>query len=188
MKTQILTCIALFIISIFLLITVANSSEAIGENLQITFPGGTFLCFQHDLDKSIVFHIVDRVLNGSGTLWMGKNDGYLRFIATDNCQLRVIYFNLTKVTVTINQKSQVWQNNTAIFVSSGDDVLIEWGVIFEPYIPIGFIFGMAGFLGMFLGPCYCIYKLKQRDYYEGAINGFLITLIGICLVLAWLWG
>jgi len=187
MKTWILMC-ALFMISMFLLTTVARSSEATGRDFQMMFPGGTFLRFQHGLDKSIVFHITDRVLNGSGTLWMGENDGYLRFIATDNCQLRVIYFNLTKATVTINQKPQVWQNDTTIFVFSGDDVLIEWGVIFEPHVPIGFIFGMAGFLGMFLGPCYCIHKLKKRDYYEGVISGFIITLIGICLVLAWLWG
>jgi hypothetical protein len=54
-------------------------------------------------------------------------------------------------------------------------------------LPIMFIIGMVGLFAMFLGPLYCIEKLKEKDYYDAFKLGTVITIIGIALFIAWLW-
>jgi len=169
----------------------AQAQNVTGQNFQVIFPADTSLAFQNDVYKFVNLQVLDGDLNSSQTrLRLDSGGGFFRFIATEKCVLKITYINVSYVKVSGDQGNALRyiDSGNVITVNVNDNVLIEWGVVFEPYVPIGFIFGMAGFLGMFFGPCYCIYKLKQRDYYEGAINGFLITLIGICLVLAWLWG
>jgi len=157
-----------------------------GSNFNLYFPQGSNLVIQHPKTEflpefKLNITILSGDLNGTnGEITVYRTSGELKFESQNQTTLdvpeAVIFVDGLK-----------YERRTTI--QSGDTVIIKWGIpVFEPYVPIGFIFGVSGLLGLFIGPCYCIYKLKQRDYYQGAINGFLITLIGICLVLAWLWG
>jgi len=60
-------------------------------------------------------------------------------------------------------------------------------VIFEPYVPLTFIFGVSGIFAMFVGPAYCIHMMKKGNYMEALVNGFAITAIGVALFVSWLW-
>jgi hypothetical protein len=51
-----------------------------------------------------------------------------------------------------------------------------------------FILGMFGLGSMFGGPIYGIYKVKHGEPYEGFKTGLILTVLGVALTIAWLWG
>lgn len=57
----------------------------------------------------------------------------------------------------------------------------------EFWLPLMFIVGMIGLCCMVGGPIYGYFKIKSHEYYSGARNGFLFTIIGASLMMAWLW-
>jgi hypothetical protein len=57
-----------------------------------------------------------------------------------------------------------------------------------PILPVEFIFGMIGLGSMVIGPMYGAWKIRKKEYQEGMITAVVITILGLALFIAWLWG
>jgi hypothetical protein len=79
-------------------------------------------------------------------------------------------------------------NGSSFAINALDNVLITWIKTIPPALPFTFILGMVGLFAIFVGPAYGIYKIQRKDYYEGATTALIITVVGIALFIAWLWG
>lgn len=77
--------------------------------------------------------------------------------------------------------------NILLDVKPGQTITISWDIYPEiATIPVMLIIGIAGFLFVFFGVLVTLYKIREHDW-EWLAWGFLIVLIGVCLVIAWLW-
>lgn len=132
-------------------------------------------------------------LNGTAcSVWFLKG-GCFQFMAETTAWIR-IGGNASKITV---QGDQYYKNaetftssttyNILLNVVAGDKVTISWDIYPEVgTIPVMLIIGVAGFLFVFFGILVTLYKMREHDW-EWIFWGFLIVLVGICLVIAWLW-
>lgn len=77
--------------------------------------------------------------------------------------------------------------NILLDVRPGETVTISWDIYpTVGTIPIMLIIGVTGFLFVFLGVLLTLYKFREHDW-EWLLWGFVIVIIGICLIIAWLW-
>jgi len=152
------------------------------------FPANSSLGFQHENDF-VTLNIVTGTLNSSVcTLTFGGGGGFYRFQANETATIKIT-FNVSSVQVVgdQNKTNRVIGSGDSITVNSGNNVMISWNILIEPWLPVLFIIGMIGLGASFAGPLYAIDKIKHRQYYEGMRTGLLLTIVGISFVLAWLW-
>lgn len=78
----------------------------------------------------------------------------------------------------------------AFTVGGVANLKITWRVVSrsEWWLPMMFILGIIGLLCMFGGPIYGIYEVKHGEYYDGFRTGLVVTVLGLALFIAWLWG
>jgi hypothetical protein len=55
-------------------------------------------------------------------------------------------------------------------------------------MPIMLILGVCGVLMVVFGPAFAIYKGRKGKVIDGALYAFIIIIIGVGLIIAWLWG
>jgi hypothetical protein len=167
----------------------AEALTAVGSDLNLYFPSGTSLAFQHlgvpweTYGATVTLTVTSGVLNGtSGTLAMYVSSGKLTFTARDN---GAVSLSSTSDTTNFHVNGQL--TNSTVIVN-GQSYVIEWGFS-EPQflVPMMFIFGMTGLMCMFVGPMYGIYKFKHGEYFDGFRDGLIITVVGAALFIAWLW-
>jgi len=177
-STKQILLITLLLYSIFFLHIVKGSKVPIvsGSNFNVYLSSGDELQFQHLaiyewMDEfTAKVRVNSGVLNGtSGRIQMWASEGELTFLSLDTATL--MPFNAS---IIVN--GAFYDGTTTI--NNGDNVKIRWAApAFEPYVPI-----------MFVGPAYCIQMVKKGRYWDAAVNGFIITAIGIAFFIAWLWG
>lgn len=56
------------------------------------------------------------------------------------------------------------------------------------WLPVLLAFGLFGFGMLILSPTYIVYKIKEHEYITAFCWGFLMFIIGIGCIIAWLWG
>jgi len=159
---------------------------ASGSNFDLYFPSGSAFQFQHlaqpfQPSMTAKVTVTSGVLNGTnGSLSMTVDGGSLSFLSRNTATLTT-----TNATITVNGVSK----GTSASIISSDNVQISWSApAFEPFLPLMFIFGMVGLFGMFVGPAYTIHKVKHREYYDGFVTGFILTVTGLVLFIAWIAG
>jgi hypothetical protein len=148
------------------------------------------LAFQHlsvpweTKGATVTLTVTSGTLNGtSGTLAMYTTSGKLAFTAMDN---GIVSLSSTSNATTFHINGEV---ATSASLVNGQSYTIEWSFL-EPefLLPVMFILGMFGLGSMFGGPIYGIYKVKHGEYYEGFKTGLILTVLGVALTIAWLWG
>jgi len=148
------------------------------------------LAFQHlsvpweTKGATITLTVTSGTLKGtSASLAMYPTSGTLTFTALEN----------GAITLTSTSNGTTFHINGAVANSAsivnGQTYTLEWSFI-EPefLLPVMFILGMFGLGSMFGGPIYGIYKVKHGEYYEGFKTGLILTVLGVALTIAWLWG
>jgi len=82
-------------------------------------------------------------------------------------------------------------NNSTIYLKvfgKGDiNIQIEWLREPWPLTKIKFFLGILGFILVFLSPTYTIKKMKEKEYLDGMVIGFILFIIGVALIIGWLW-
>jgi len=117
------------------------------------------------------------------------NSGFYRFTALNNTSFSLVYtVELVQVQGDQNNDLRAVLSGALITVNAGNNVLINWYTPLEPALPFLFILGVVGLMSMFAGPLYAIQKSKEKKYREGFVTGLTITVLGIALVLSWLYG
>lgn len=58
----------------------------------------------------------------------------------------------------------------------------------EMWMPILPILGMVGFIFVSIAPVYTIQGIRNKKYADAMLVGFLLFIVGIGLIMAWLWG
>lgn len=157
-----------------------------GSNFNLYFTSGNSLQFQHLKTEWGAVAFIAKVTVNSGTL--NGTNGNIEMYPTEG-KLSFTSQNTATLTPSDNLviivNGEQFQETTTI--KTGDSVIFRWsGPAFEPSLPVLFIFGMVGLFSMFLGPIYTVHKIKQKEYREAAITGFLVTLIGLVLFISWL--
>jgi len=175
-----------------IMFTVAIPSSPPPSNtgtVNLYFPATTKLAFQH-LDipyvtsgATITLTVTSGTLNGtSGTFAMYPTSGRLTFTSQE----------AGTITLTSTSNSTNFHINGVVADSAsiinGQNYVIEWSFL-EPVflLPIMFILGMFGLGSMFAGPIYGIYKVKHGEYFDGFRTGLVVTVLGVALMIAWLW-
>ena len=65
------------------------------------------------------------------------------------------------------------------------DVVIEWWIFIEPWVPYLFILGMLGLGSMFGGSLYSIHLFKKKEYRWALVQGVTFIAVGFGLFIAW---
>lgn len=167
----------------------AHAQNVTGQNFQVLFASGSTLGFQNRVNKVVLLKIETGVLNSSSnTILIDIGGGEFRFIALNDTEIKISY-TVSNVKVSGDQDNEyrAISSGSTITVKTGNNVVIQWDSLIEPWLPIMFIFGMVGLGGMFGGPLYTIHKIKKGEYYEAMRSGVILTAVGIAFVLAWLW-
>lgn len=77
----------------------------------------------------------------------------------------------------------------AIIPSDAINLQIQWEhQPIELWMPIMPILGMVGFIFIAIAPIYTIQEIKNKHYGNGMLMGMLLFLIGMGLIIGWLWG
>jgi hypothetical protein len=170
-------------------VAISPSPPPSHNSFNLYFPLNTKLAFQH-LDipyvtsgATITLTVTSGTLNGtSGTFAMYPTSGRLTFTSQEAGAI-----TLTSTSNATNFRINGEVASSASIVD-GLNYVIEWSFL-EPtlLLPIMFILGMFGLGSMFAGPIYGIYKVKHDEYYEGFRTGLVVTVLGIALMIAWLW-
>ena len=177
-------------LQLYLAKTKADNPIASGSNFNLYFETNGKLAFQHlsvpweTKGATITLTITSGTLNGtSGSLAMYPASGTLTFTALEN---GAITLTSTSNATTFHINGEV---ATSASLVNGQSYTIEWSFL-EPefLLPIMFILGMFGLGSMFGGPIYGIYKVKHGESYEGFKTGLILTVLGVALTIAWLWG
>lgn len=64
---------------------------------------------------------------------------------------------------------------------------IKHTITYAIWIPVRLSLGLLGLIMLTISPIYTISKIKSRDWSDAFCWGFLMFIIGIALILAWLW-
>jgi len=185
-KTKFLIVFLFCILVVTLIVKVRGGVS--GATFTSYFPSDSTLAFQHE-NRFVTLNVLSGTLNSSVcTLAFGSQGGTYTFEANETVTLQ-IDFNVSKVQVAGDQNinNRQIQSGDTITINSGNNVLISWYILIEPWLPIKFIIGMVGLACMFGGPLYGIALLKKDKYYSGMRVLVLFTITGFTLVLAWLW-
>lgn len=183
-KTKTLTVILSLILILTITIKLVNSTSS-GSDFELYFETGSSLGFQYQT-KNWTCTISTGILNGTNGLASSDyaGGGSLSFLSQDTANLEIIT-NINQIQAYIND---VQVNDISDFsIIPNDNIRIDWTIPIEPWLPIMFIFGMIGLLCSFGGPLYAVKKIKQKEYYDGLRGGVVFTVLGMALVLAWLW-
>ena len=166
------------------------SAQAPTNSFNLYFQNGKTLAFQYlpsqyGLSKQRTFNITvtSGTLNGTNghlSLEWPTAGGTLTFRSRDSATL-----SAPDARIVVNGASF----SESASIATGDKVKIIWsGPIIEPLYPIIFAIGMIGLVAMFIGPLYGLNEMKKRRYRDGFVYGLSITVIGLALFIAWLWG
>jgi len=68
-----------------------------------------------------------------------------------------------------------------------DDWIGDTFVGSEYLLPLGFVLGLGGVFALIFGPCYGVVLLKRKQYQDALISMTIITLVGFCFIMGWLW-
>lgn len=152
------------------------------------------LCVQIEtVDRNVSFLISSGTLNSSTSYiqhyW---HDGYFQFNSSENCDLDISFENL-KVWITTNGVAGLWIDSGLTWNFPANTLnLIRWEYdIFDPfdYYTMSGI-GLCGIILTCLGAFWTARKF--RDGFDGVNTvfsigiGFVIALIGLCLMVVWL--
>jgi len=157
------------------------------DTFNIQFLTGTGLQIQQQVNPNLFLTLTVQsgTLNGTGTLSMTEEGaGTLTITHSSN------------VTVAVNASEGIEYSVNGVrsvnsFAASPSDVtVIQWGlggyqIPLDTYIIVGM--GLFGFFSLVFGPVYMVAKFKKGDWGSGFCWGFLLFLVGIGLVIAWLW-
>jgi hypothetical protein len=177
-------------LQLYLAKTKADNPIVSGSNFNLYFETNGKLAFQHlsvpweTKGATITLTVTSGTLNGTGgTLAMYPTSGTLTFTALEN---GAITLTSTSNGTTFHVNGEV---ATSASLVNGQSYTLEWSFL-EPefLLPVMFILGMFGLGSMFGGPIYGIYKVKHGEYYEGFKTGLILTVLGVALTIAWLWG
>lgn len=189
---QTLLILLLFCSLLFLIPNVYSSSDYVsGSDFGLTIPNGFGLGFQNDVNIYVAFQVTSGIVNGTNTsVRIHEAGGYFKFTAYNTTIIRVTFENMNIVKVGGDSGNQMRgiTSGASFNINPNDDITISWDTTFIPVLPILFVFGIIGFIAVFGGPAYFVSKVKHGEYYEGSVNGFLITIIGIIFIIIWLWG
>jgi len=171
-------------------VTVTWGTPPPSAGFNLYFETNGKLAFQHlsvpweTKAATITLTVTSGTLKGtSASLAMYPTSGTLTFTALEN----------GAITLTSTSNGTTFHINGAVANSAsivnGQTYTLEWSFL-EPefLLPIMFILGMFGLGSMFGGPIYGIYKVKHGEYYEGFKTGLILTVLGVALTIAWLWG
>jgi len=115
--------------------------------------------------------------------------GIFRFTALNTTQLRVSYdVPILKVTGDSGNTLRPIRSGSTVTIAINDDVQIIWNRVIEPSLPFAFILGVIGLVCCFGGPLYTIQKSKEKKYRDAFVTGLTVTVLGLALVISWLYG
>lgn len=129
-------------------------------------------------------------LNSStNNLWIYDGGGTFRFLSNETLTLKITY-DVSNVRVKGDKGNELRLigSGSSISIDSGDTVIIQWATELNPWLPIMFIFGMFGICSTIGGAIYAVQQIKKHNYDKGFTMGVIWVSLGVCLVLAWLWG
>jgi hypothetical protein len=153
---------------------VENSSIGVIElNANITGPSsvGTISTFYL---KGPNQHAVPNVIRVNSVGLLKLNNLESLCTSSRNCY----YYDEENYTLTVK----------AFVVNGTTELYIQWETLpYELWMPIMPILGMAGFLFLCLAPVWAIQDFKKGRYFEGMAVPMILFLIGIGLVIGWLW-
>lgn len=140
--------------------------------------------------ESIRLNILTGYLNSTANrLRVAADWGILRFVSLNTTQIRITYdVPILKVTGDNGNTLRPIRSGSTITVNANDDVQIIWNRVIEPSLPFAFILGVIGLVCCFGGPLYTIQKSKEKKYRDAFVTGLTVTVLGLALVISWLYG
>ena len=157
----------------------------------VVFPTTSSLQFQNAVNRTVTLHVLNGVLNSTtNSISIHESGGYFCFTALNDTQIEITYEGVNVVQVSGDQghEQRIIPSGTVITVNKGNNVRIGWTITLEVWLPVTLALGIAGFGMLVASPTYTFYKIKQREYSSAFCWGFLMFIIGIGLVIVWLWG
>jgi len=179
------TFLIVFLLLLFLMCKVYAQIQT-ADTFNIQFLTGTGLQIQPQVNPNffLILIVQSGALNGTGTLSMTE-EGAGTLTITHSSSVTVAV-NTSGIDYTINGAKGV----NSFAASPSDVTVIQWGlggyqIPLDTYIMV--VMGLFGFFSLVFAPVYMVAKFKKGDWSSGFCWGFLLFLVGIGLVIAWLW-
>ena len=175
-----------------------------GSNLSLVFYEDHILGFQGEFTKALLeIKVKDGLLNGtSASLVLFNDRGHLKFESLNDCTLEIFSPDLpenpeSKDEFTVAVYGSAYNSIGAFkwqaIIKAGDSVTIQWSYRLESWIDkytmLGI--GVGGVILTVVPPIWGALTIRKKGINANSIETlgyvFLSCLIGICLVIMWLW-
>jgi len=192
LRNHVKTKILIVLLSLMLTTTWINLCYADynASNIYILYQTNSTLILQNHTDKNVTLKMTSGLLNTTiNNVRIHDDGGLFTFTAINDTTIKIDHSFKTDLQVSGDQGkgNRAIESGTTITIDKGDNIRIEWWILIEPWLPLLFIIGMIGMFATVGGPVYAYLKIKEHEYYEGLRNGFLLHIVGLAFMMAWLW-
>jgi len=139
----------------------------------------------YDKGIQIEFLILNGTMQGLGHVQVDAWSGSLTYDSVNNAAIFMNASGYDKVTFSSGGSSS--KDNMTINVAHGEHVVISWQITFSVWLPIHLALGGIGIAFLCIIPVLAIRKFRQKDYVWTLVYGSIGILVGIALIIAWLW-
>jgi hypothetical protein len=161
--------------------TEVSTVDFIRFNVPLT---GAFGVYHVDQNITIQLTVLTGTFLGNGTVTIDTFHGIVTYYSESDCSIHLSSSN-SQVGFIINNVA----NDSMITASllSGTNNVIEWNIPYSIWLPIHFAMGGLGLTFLCIVPVMAIKKFRQKDYVWTMVWGTVGILVGIALIIAWLW-
>jgi len=138
-----------------------------------------------DQNIKVILTVLSGTFLGNGTINVELYSGSVIYYADASCQIQLNSSD-PDVGFSVNDISSKG-NSMVASISSGTNNVIRWNIPFRVWLPIHFALGGIGLAFLCIIPVLAIRKFRQKDYVWTLIYGSIGILVGIALIIAWLW-
>lgn len=176
--------VSLFLLVLFNCLSAVNASVVTSTPFNFSlFNGESFQIQIQNSPKFIKFTVQNGDLQGNGQLAITAEAGSLQITPSTNGTLTITFPG--EVNLAINNKK--YSSPVTYNFISGKSFTVQWNYSLQIWIPVMLGLGLCGLAMTTIAPVYFIRKIKSGDWDDAFCWGFLMVIIGIALIIAWLW-
>lgn len=163
-----------------------------GSSFELYLLPGDEVNFRHGYnDFNVTLDVKLGTLNASVSdlkLWYDRG-GYIQFTTVGSITFEIEFstegiFEYANCTVTEVTENELYR----VTASAAAMVFLRWNSYISSFLPLDFILGLIGVVGVPLSIIYGYEKIKKREYREALELTTVFLALSIALVIAWLWG
>jgi hypothetical protein len=185
MKKVLLLVPIVFLICFVIIVYADLPIITTNDNCRFTIGAGGSIGVYHDVPNiNIRLTVITGTFLGNGTVYGESYAGSIVYNPEDNCSIHLSSSN-NETEFSVNDSTNVTMLTANIL--NGTVYTIHWKIPYNVWLPIHLALGGIGITFLCIIPVLAIRKFKQKDYVWTLVYGSIGILVGIALIIAWLW-